>query len=42
MADLAVKMKHIASADIVLFEIGAALLGLLFYSKWVCGHLIFG
>ncbi|OLL53217.1 monovalent cation/H+ antiporter subunit D [Bartonella henselae] len=33
MADLAVKMKHIASADIVLFEIGAALLGIAFLLK---------
>ncbi|WP_407966237.1 monovalent cation/H+ antiporter subunit D [Bartonella sp. C271] len=27
MADLAIKIKHIASTDIILFEIGAALLG---------------
>ncbi|WP_273719764.1 MULTISPECIES: monovalent cation/H+ antiporter subunit D [unclassified Bartonella] len=33
MADLAVKIKHIASADIVLFEIGAALLGIAFLLK---------
>ncbi|EJF89593.1 hypothetical protein ME1_00363 [Bartonella vinsonii subsp. arupensis OK-94-513] len=33
MADLAVKMKHIASGDIVLFEIGAALLGIAFLLK---------
>ncbi|MET3559479.1 multicomponent K+:H+ antiporter subunit D [Bartonella japonica] len=33
MADLAVKIKHIASTDIVLFEIGAALLGITFLLK---------
>lgn len=33
MADLAVKIKHIASMDIVLFEIGAALLGITFLIK---------
>ncbi|WP_332059988.1 monovalent cation/H+ antiporter subunit D [Bartonella sp. CB74] len=33
MADLAIKIKHIASADIVLFEIGIALLGVAFLLK---------
>ncbi|WP_208435475.1 monovalent cation/H+ antiporter subunit D [Bartonella phoceensis] len=33
MADLAVKIKHIASTDIVLFEIGAAFLGIAFLLK---------
>ncbi|WP_336294004.1 monovalent cation/H+ antiporter subunit D [Bartonella sp. CB169] len=33
MADLAVKIKYIASTDIVLFEIGAALLGIVFLLK---------
>ncbi|WP_336278662.1 monovalent cation/H+ antiporter subunit D [Bartonella sp. CB175] len=33
MADLAVKIKNIASQDIVLFEIGAALLGIVFLLK---------
>ncbi|EJF80419.1 monovalent cation/H+ antiporter subunit D [Bartonella doshiae] len=33
MADLAVKIKHITSEDIVLFEIGAAFLGIAFLLK---------
>ncbi|MBB5073716.1 multicomponent K+:H+ antiporter subunit D [Bartonella callosciuri] len=33
MADLAVKIKHIASTDIVLFEIGIVLLGIAFLLK---------
>ncbi|WP_208440129.1 monovalent cation/H+ antiporter subunit D [Bartonella raoultii] len=33
MADLAVKMQYIASSDIILFEIGAALLGIAFLIK---------
>ncbi|MET3589087.1 multicomponent K+:H+ antiporter subunit D [Bartonella silvatica] len=33
MADLAVKMRHIASMDIVLFEVGAAFLGIAFLLK---------
>ncbi|EJF74621.1 monovalent cation/H+ antiporter subunit D [Bartonella alsatica] len=33
MADLAVKIKHIASTDIVLFEIGAGFLGVAFLLK---------
>ncbi|WP_413154213.1 monovalent cation/H+ antiporter subunit D [Bartonella sp. cb54] len=33
MADLAIKIKYIASADIVLFEIGIALLGVAFLLK---------
>ncbi|EYS90792.1 hypothetical protein X471_00925 [Bartonella bacilliformis str. Heidi Mejia] len=33
MADLAVKIRHIASEDIVLFEVGAAFLGIVFLLK---------
>ncbi|WP_455477842.1 monovalent cation/H+ antiporter subunit D [Bartonella sp. B10] len=33
MADLAIKIKHIASTDIVLFEIGVVLLGIAFLLK---------
>ncbi|EJF87133.1 monovalent cation/H+ antiporter subunit D [Bartonella rattimassiliensis] len=33
MADLAVKIKYIASSDVILFEIGAALLGITFLLK---------
>ncbi|AFR26926.1 monovalent cation/H+ antiporter subunit D [Bartonella quintana] len=33
MADLAIKIKHIAAEDIVLFEIGAAFLGIAFLLK---------
>ncbi|WP_455480717.1 monovalent cation/H+ antiporter subunit D [Bartonella sp. B12(2025)] len=33
MADLAIKIKHIASTDIVLFEVGAAFLGIAFLLK---------
>ncbi|ALE03239.1 monovalent cation/H+ antiporter subunit D [Bartonella ancashensis] len=33
MADLAIKMQHIAKEDVVLFEIGAAFLGIVFLLK---------